>query len=143
MCSFTQASSESDSSDIGTDLEGEDREAVDAYWELREAEEDMPVIEPPAVEANMPKVTFLAANVVVFTHPVNARRVGRQSMLQMGTPAESVSVYCNLHGCSVHKRSHSMPCTHDLKLWFRDGLALPAGADGRADHMRTFPFPDR
>ena len=43
---FMQFVAESDTSDVGTDLEGQDHEAHDIYWELREAEGDGPVEGP-------------------------------------------------------------------------------------------------
>jgi len=51
--------------------------------------------------------------------------LGRISLIKQGTPAEAVSLYCRMHGCSLMRRVIQSPSHQQTMKWFLDGMSLP------------------
>ena len=51
--------------------------------------------------------------------------LGRISLIKQGTPAEAVSLYCRMHGCSLMRRVTQSPSHQQTMKWFLDGMSLP------------------
>lgn len=73
----------------------------------------------------MPYVDFAGQ---VHSH-LDGAILGRVSIVKEGQPAESVSLYCRRHGCSIMKRARDAPDNARLLRWFKAGMCIPAGRD--------------
>lgn len=67
-------------------------------------------------------------------------RIGKMWLTNVGRPAESLVIYCDRHKCRHMRRcGPGLPHHEALLDWYRAGLALRAGPEGKKDHMDLFP----
>ena len=52
-----------------------------------------------------------------------------------GSTEEAVSLYCNLHGCARVTITMPFPSMLSVRKWFKDGVELPRGSAGKAQHL--------
>ena len=101
------------------------------------------VAEADADADHLPKVVETAGEhgiVTLYFDPADEkRRWARQSVMKPGTPQESITMRCNLHGCMKCFVPRRFPSQLSMQRWLLEGSRLPRGAESRAAHLRMWP----
>ena len=134
-CSPQHVCSGSADSPATTDAElGDIVSDSDDYWEVAQAQQE---IEEDLEEAG-PIVEQESDFALRLLHPATKRRLLRQSVIRLGEANEAVNFYCYLHQCKKCVRGPMAPGFDFVKQWALKGLEAPAGAQGRAAHLRQW-----
>ena len=112
------------SSDVSVTGDGDggdvsDTVAVCGEWE--ELFSDMPVIMHYNYDSGQ-----------VHLHDAEGQVLGRVKPI-VGRP--TVAIYCRQHQCSCQINVAKLPDHESLMSWFRDGLGIPGGKSGQAEHV--------
>ncbi len=96
---------DSDLSDSGDDVEsGADVLDLKHLWDVKLAWADARA-EAGSDPCDLPRAVAEPGNVTVFYDAhLEVKRLACQSVIRLGKPSESYSMYCYLHKCKIYKK---------------------------------------